>query len=472
MSEPIALPSARHDFSLSLTYDTSVCNAFDLTISRLDKAHCAELEVTAAPSNDTALVNWIKTRIGPDSFMIQIDGAERVMEDVPSEYLGGCDYLYRFRLNNAGRVWMNVTLLYENYEGFKERVVEPGSWPQDLPLLMQPLLPTPVELDLCSSQCAPYHPPHADVGGLPVFPASSAGAVEIPSRASLPTCGTAARAGTLEGGYLPVGMYDLMYSKHRQAVAYDWTRLTAGYTGWVPFGCEWRHDGRRFRDPTSCTMTGKRIMLIGDSHSRVMWDLTSNRLSGNKDVLLESVKSMSHNATFGDVQLDFIFDPYVKTEFSCEQLGDYDTIAVSTGTWQTALNCATAEDFFAQFERMFSTWPRLAAECRRSASPAVDPLVPAPPPRSTQFIFLNLPMMHPQLHRHDCRTPPRLRYWNERLAVLARENGWETVDVYRLTKPVAIDEALGDGIHYIRTDATEPAADDFIDRLGICGESG
>ncbi|BGP43599.1 hypothetical protein JCM10450v2_007774 [Rhodotorula kratochvilovae] len=469
-SEPIALTSAHPDFSLSLTYDTSVCNAFDLTISRLDKAHCARVEASVAPSNDTELVDWAKTRLGPDSFMVQVDGAERVMEDVPSEYLGGCDYLYRFRLNNAGRVWMNVTLLYENYESVKERVVERGSWPKDLPLLLRPLVPAPVQLDLCSSTCAPYLPAHLDGSSPDVLPATSAAALGLQQRASLPSCGAAARAGTLEGGYFPVSMYDVLYPRYRQPIAWQKTRLIAGHSGWVPFGCEWRHDGRRFSEPASCTAKEHSVMIIGDSHARVMWDLTSNRLSGSNEVLTESLKLGSKNARYNNLQLDFIFDPYVKNEYSCETLGKYDTIAISTGTWQTALNCATAEDFFPQFERMFSTWPRLAEECRRSNASIVVAAEDAPP-RSTKFIFLNLPTFHPQLHRRDCRTLPRVHYWNERLAPMARENGWEVVDVHRYTKPVMIDVLLGDEIHYLRTDATEPAADDFIDRLGICGES-
>lgn len=112
-SAPLVLPAALPEFSVSITYDTAVCNSFDVVISRLDKWRCAEVEADAAPTNHSAFLDFARTRLGPDTFHILIDGAERLAEEVPTEYLGSCEYLHRFRLNNAGRVWMNASLLYE-----------------------------------------------------------------------------------------------------------------------------------------------------------------------------------------------------------------------------------------------------------------------------------------------------------------------------------------------------------------------
>lgn len=82
---------------------------------------------------------------------------------------------------------------------------------------------------------------------------------------------------------------------------------------------------------------------------------------------------------------------------------------------------------------MFSTWPRLAQQCGR--------------PTPTKLIFLDIPAFPPQHKSPDCRTLPRVRYFNDRLNAMARENGWEVVDVYKLAKPVAVDMTLTDGIH-------------------------
>lgn len=109
LSAPVPLPSTSPDFSLTLTYDTTVCNAFSLTISRTDKAHCAAVEASIEPSADPALSTWIKERLGPDSFIVQVDGAERRMDHTPTRYVGACEYAFEFRLANAGPVWVNAT---------------------------------------------------------------------------------------------------------------------------------------------------------------------------------------------------------------------------------------------------------------------------------------------------------------------------------------------------------------------------
>ncbi|KPV73242.1 uncharacterized protein RHOBADRAFT_55014 [Rhodotorula graminis WP1] len=468
-SSPVLLPAAHPDFSLSLTYDTAVCNSFDIVISRLDKDRCAKVEASSPPpSNNSAFLEYARTRLGPDSFHLQVDGAERLAEEVPSEYLGKCEYLFRFRLNNAGRVWVNASLLYENYEAVRERVVEPGAWPKDQPLLLRPLVPAPIELDLCSSACPLFVPSHLGDKSLAVVSPAHG----TPAPVALPSCGDAARAGKLRGGYFPLGMFDLLYPDYRQPVGWSSTRLSAGHTRWVPYGCEWRHDGRRFADPASCVDKPHRALFIGDSHARAVFDLVSHRLSGNKTIVQKTVKSAHKNATHGNVHLDFTFLPHLNKTFTCEAHGSYDSVTVSTGTWQAAVDCATTDKVLAELERLFTTWPRLAHECRRPIPNRNIAVLDSSRSRTTRFTYLNMPAFHPQLQRHDGRTGARLSFWNERFGALARKNGWDVVDVYSLTKPVAIDMTLGDGVHYVGTDAAEPAADDVIDRLGLCGETG
>jgi len=431
----------------------------------------------------------------------------------------------------------------QDYEAVRERVVEPGAWPKDQPLLLRPLTLAPVELDLCSSSCPIFVPPHLGDTSLAVISPAHGTAAPV----ALPSCGDAARAGKLRGGYFPLGMFDLLYPEHRQPVGWDSTRLSAGHTRWVPYGCEWRHDGRRFADPASCVEKSHRALFIGDSHARAVFDLVSHRLSGNKTIVQKSVKSAHKNATLGNVhlvrpplslssptihddpeltlltlhrtspcasrplslpsrslELDEVLPlddlahlaslarslPHLNKTFTCETFGSYDSLTVSTvrrpfrferstlarsssltrptspppcllplslasfflphlsqGTWQAAVDCATTDTVLAELERLFTTWPRFASECRRPVPHRTVAVLDSSRARTTRFIYLNMPAFHPQLRRHDCRTGPRLSYWNERFAAMARKNGWEVVDVHALTKPVAIDMTLGDGVH-------------------------
>ncbi|ORY88432.1 hypothetical protein BCR35DRAFT_329976 [Leucosporidium creatinivorum] len=74
------------------------------------------------------------------------------------------------------------------------------------------------------------------------------------------------------------------------------------------------------------------------------------------------------------------------------------------------------------------------------------------------------------LHNRDCRTGTRISWWNEEGRKIARQEGWQVVDYERYTRAVSGDtEAVGDGVHYLKTDAMDPIVDDWIGRLGVCG---
>ena len=96
---------------VSLTYDTTVCNAFHLDFTRRDRAAC-DSQTRAAL--DDALDEEIKSQLGPDTIRIQLDGAERLSVQVPTSFsVETCSYRYTFRLANSGRVWVSAILLYE-----------------------------------------------------------------------------------------------------------------------------------------------------------------------------------------------------------------------------------------------------------------------------------------------------------------------------------------------------------------------
>ncbi|GAA5850491.1 hypothetical protein JCM9279_001434 [Rhodotorula babjevae] len=455
LSGPVALPSSSPDFSLSLTYDTTVCNAFSLTVSRTDKAHCAAVEAAIEPSADAGLSAWIKARLGPDSFIVQVDGAERRMQDSPTRYRGECEYEFEFRLANAGPVWVNVTHANQDFNAFREDNIVAGTRHRP-ELLMTSLTAVPLELDICAPTCAMHYAPRLGFSLPPTFPPSRS-ALEP----TLPSCAARARAGTLRGSYLPTRPVDQLYPPFALPYSYypsTHSRTSSGYDAFVPAECAWAHAGLRFADHAPCVAREKkRVLFVGDSHARAAFDIVAVRLEGEGAVASTSVKLDVRNATVGRLFMEFLWDPFLVLPMTCELIDGFDAIVVSAGTHMAAFNCPTTSEFVSFFEARLAAIPALVEQCPSSAT--------STPPK---LVLLNMPVQHQHLHDHDCRTGPRLAHWNGELSRVARREGWQVVDVEMYSRPNAIDQRIMDGIHYWTLDAAEPVADDLIDRLEIC----
>ncbi|GAA5915348.1 hypothetical protein JCM6882_000225, partial [Rhodosporidiobolus microsporus] len=465
---PPSLPSAASAFTLTLTHSLTTCNSFDLLIARASPSLCTEMEAAINPADDDpAVEKWVRERLGPDSFAVQVEGAERRMMDVPSEYLGGCRYLYRFRLNNAGRVWMNVSLVYENYESFHELDAPEGSRPKPH-IQMVPLVPAPLELDLCSSHCTPYIPPRlgppssippvvrADPASAPLaFAAaltgssSSSAATELDRGigAHLPSCDTVPRPLLAQGSYVPSNPLDLIHPPYSVPLDPRSTRPTAGLYTYIPPQCAWKHAGLRFRDHTSCLTRPHNAFFIGDSHARGVFDIVKHRLEGNDSVAEASPKALNKNAHVGNLYMEFMWDPYLTAGLDCDFIRKFDSIAVSSGTHQLSWNCPRASTLLSSLSKVLTSWPALLRQCHSRSSSRSPSSSPPRPEKSPRLIFLTIPPFHPQLHNHDCRTGPRIAYSNERLREVAEESGWEVVDVEAYVGAVAVDQVVGDGVH-------------------------
>ncbi|GAA5876312.1 hypothetical protein JCM8547_008882 [Rhodosporidiobolus lusitaniae] len=475
-SSPITLPSSDPNFSLSLRHSLTTCNSFDLLISRTSSSRCSEMERSTNPADsDPELEKWIRQKMGPDSFNIQIEGAERKVMDIPSEYLGECRYLYRFRLNNGGRVWMNATWTYEDFEAFKELDAPEGSRPKPL-IFMRPLTSAPLQLDLCPSTCASYTPPR--LGAPSSFPpvirpsavrsffsflpfVSTYTSPPPPANENLPTCHHSTSS-LLSGSYVPSPQLDLVHPPYPVPLDHRSTRPTAGLYTFVPSTCRWKHAGQRFRDHTSCLTKPHNAFLIGDSHARGVFDIVKHRLEGNDSVAEASPKALNKNTHVGNLFMEFMWDPYLQAGVDCDFIRKFDSIAISSGTHQLSWNCPRMLTLLPSLSHVLRTWPRLLRECHASSGASSQ--------KHPKLVFLTLPSFHPQLHNHDCRTGPRISYVNMRLKEEAEENGWEVLDVEKYVAPVAVDQLVGDGVHYLRLDAAEPVADEYIDILDICGE--
>jgi len=520
-SAPIDLPSSSPDFTLALVHDTRTCNAFELTISRTSPLRCAEMESgDNEPSKDPALAAWIHSHLGPDTFNVQVDGAERRAEMVPTEYLGDCEYLYRFRLNNAGRLWLNVSLLYEvralplplsslalleltlasrsqDYEGFKEIDAEKGSRPRPR-LLMQPLVARPLELNLCDDACRPYVPPRLGEPAAPPYGLATSTSDKDAQLADRPDCSTLDQLRTPLGHWVPSNPHDLVYPP--LPVPLKHSRPMAGLYTFVPSLCTWDHDGLRFRDHASCVEEQHAVFFLGDSHARAIFDIAKHRLGGNDSVEDKSMKANSKSGTVGNLYLVRPCDSsslrraagssgLASTDFAsaCARRSSAGTRSsrptsaatrsatltrspsrrcvhrplgsdasrrrsslsltltlspCAQGSHEACWNCPSTASWLASMDAFFSSWPDRVAACRAgqpsSSSRTTKPL---------RYFFLNIPATHPQLHNHDCRTGPRIAYWNDKAAELARERGWEVVDAHQYTQAGQIDSVYGDGIH-------------------------
>jgi len=65
-----------------------------------------------------------------------------------------------------------------------------------------------------------------------------------------------------------------------------------------------------------------------------------------------------------------------------------------------------------------------------------------------KFVFVTSPSWYPQkVERYDCRTSQRLTRWNELATKGAIEEGWGVVDAQALTRSMAVDTRLIDGVH-------------------------
>ncbi|KAM0753234.1 hypothetical protein T439DRAFT_193249 [Meredithblackwellia eburnea MCA 4105] len=441
------------EFTLELAYSTNMCNQFRIKISRTDPMVC-RLAKSKEVSRDPETQAYITNVLGPDTFQLRVDGAERFVIDTPTHYdWEKCEYSYDFRLATTGVVWFSAMRLYKNYDGFYELHANGTDHlnPANLYLTVPPL-----QLNLCGTKCAPYQPPllshHASVFD-PSLPDVSA---NPPS--PLPAC---TGPDPIKGSYVASSLPSILYPP--VPLPMSPTRPSAGLFDFVPEGCTFQHDGMRFKDHTSCMEKPEQVLFIGDSHTRAMYDALVHRLEGNDSVVQLSQKIPSKTRQIGNLYLEFTWDPFIRSMVTCEYISRFSSVIVSTGSHQACWECVDFPTVTLQHQlfTIFTTWPQAFAQCR-----------PGLPP--TKFIYMNSPAFaYPGSHyRLDCRTGPRLEYWNNKANYLARAAGWAVVDTFMHSRPFAIDTYMLDGVHYLKTDAIDPMADEVIEKLGICGNTG
>ncbi|KAL8279632.1 hypothetical protein RQP46_007945 [Phenoliferia psychrophenolica] len=438
---------------MSLAYSQSACNQFRVKITRTDKSICHQAR-NQRVSDDPAIQKHITENLGPDTFQLRVDGAERLVVDVPERYDShDCSYDFDFRLSTPGTVWFFAKRLYKEYDGFYELHANQSD---HINPTINYFLPRPLQLNLCESTCSPYQTPL--LSAEPYVFDFRHPRQPITEAKAMPAC---TGADPIPGAYVASSLPSILYPPVRLPMTES--RPTAGLYDFVPTGCTFQHDGLRFRNHDSCFEKKGGILFIGDSHARAAYDALLHRLSGNDTVVQFSQKIPTKSAELGNLHLEFLWDPFLTSTVDCEAMKHLTSVVVSTGAHQACWACertptsALAE----QLETLFAGWSNDWAKC----------LAPgATPPK---LIYMNSPAFeYPASHyRLDCRTGPRMQHWNGVAGRLARESGWSVVDTFAHSRPFAVDTLLLDGVHYLKTDAIDPMADEIIEKLGICGNN-
>ncbi|GAA5975024.1 hypothetical protein JCM5350_004549 [Sporobolomyces pararoseus] len=435
-------------FSLALSYSTTTCNSFRIRISRNNPAVCLKnLDKPNDLNEDPATVEWIR-KLGPDTFQLRVDGAERFVVDEPSRYdPERCEYYFDFPLSNSGAVWLNGIHFYENYDAY-------NSQPRhEIDRLLDPLFSTPLQLSLCPPSCATFNPPL-----LSHPPSTFSSSLNLAKEPSLPICSSLS---PISGAYVPSAYPSLLYPPYQ--LPQTPTRPSAGYHTFIPSSCRFSHDGLRFRNHDSCLKEENRVLFIGDSHTRGLYDVMLKRLEGNDEMALTSFKVANKQAKIGNLHLEFLWDPFLEASFDCSYMSQFTHVVISTGSHQACYRCPQTASYISHMSSIFSSWPRQHSNCSSSSSPS------RPGSKSAKFVFVTSPSWYPQkIEKFDCRTSQRLTRWNELATKEALGEGWGVVDAQSLTRSIAVDTRLIDGVHYIKTDAIDPMVDELIMKLGIC----
>lgn len=214
-----------------------------------------------------------------------------------------------------------------------------------------------------------------------------------------------------------------------------------------------------------CTKTTKKVLVIGDSHGRVVYDSMLHRLRGNHDILTVSEKGGSKSDVVDKFDVTFLWDPRGYEYFPdkiCTELESrwpVDSVIVSMGAHHSGEQ--TTAKFIADLTTVLTSIQScLASNVSASLTPShlVYLTQPAQPPRQDQWIRIFT----------DHRTNVRQKYWGELAGGVALANGWSVVDQFALTAPHIWEPLYIDMAHYLSTDAMDPILDEVIDKAGLC----
>ncbi|KZW02626.1 hypothetical protein EXIGLDRAFT_829154 [Exidia glandulosa HHB12029] len=435
-----SVPSASSDFTIMACRQPDLCNAVDIVIKRTSAAHCAQVEEVmrnVPVSNDTEQTAFVRDHLGPDGFMIVVDGSERLARFQPDAYRGNCEYVFRLRFNNAGPVSLQIYWHYEDYFLFNENNLE---WP--IMATERTLLAEPLYVNICPT-CPTHVAPPSSINATILDP------IPVPEAACSSTQ-------PVYGSYAPVSYLDA----HWPGSFYEPLPPNQNSYRFIPApSCEWKHAGTRYADHAPCYRTPQiSVLFTGDSHMRVAFDGIVHRLAGNQYTMTESEKSGHKNASFPNRYIDFRWDPFGDGLLSsqCDEIAGFDIIGFEIGHHLHRFNTS---EYTEHLKTVIDHITSLASTC------------PSPSGRPRQLLYITPPAVAPRedafvRELKDRRTNLRISHWARIGLDLAAGRGWKTVDQYAYTTGFVRDTK--DDAHFIETDGLDPVLDDIIAKLGIC----
>ncbi|KAM0750132.1 hypothetical protein T439DRAFT_326100 [Meredithblackwellia eburnea MCA 4105] len=434
---PQNLNSFDDKFHLSISPSTTTCNSFRITITTKDQGICDEFSHASRPSSGEEDAGEFVKSLGPQTFRITIEGAERLVRETPTRFWPGrCEYEFDFAVNNPGPVWLDVDYLYEQPSSTR-----PSSGPSS------PLLPIPLQLDLCKSQCTQYFPA---INGHPqsLFSTSPN---NPPTTDDLPSC-TGPRP--IKGSYISPAIPSLSQSTTTSSSSHSSHTLPHPFTPtFVPSTCQFSHDGLLHRSHKTCLETSPphRVLFLGDGRMADLFDLIKWRLDGKvgEPMTMTGMEKGNKAIMAGpNVHLRYVVDKSLDAKFNCDFMADFDTIAVSS---PGRSSCPSPTSYLRHLSPVLTSWPRLMKACPGRHNP-------------TKFIFLTTPPSS-SVDAAKCRTR---EHANEVAVKKALEEGWSVVDVWGLVSPVA--RHVGGSDSLLKSDAKDPIVDEFLEKMGICGD--
>lgn len=469
-------------------------------------------------SNNSALTAFVRDKLGPDGFMVLVDGSERLTRFQPDEYRDDCQYVYALRFNNAGPVSIQVrvqSVLHwyrahavarsigttrhapcfacpmaadaqgQDFFLYNENNME---WP--IMATERTLLSSPLYVNICPSCPTHVAPPNA-------VNATLLDTVPQPDIACSST-------EPVYGSYVPASYLDV----HWPGSFYEPLPPNQNSYRFVAApSCAYKHAGTRYADHAPCYAAPlTSVLFTGDSHMRVAFDGIVHRLSGNQWTMTESVCRVLS---------------LTSAEPACRKNRGTRTraspIGTSTSDGTRSATVSSLRD--ATYAAAASPRRRALILCagnrglrhnrfRNRASPSRSPIAQkltgpqghhlhrfnteeytehlttvldhitslastcaSPSGRPRRLLYITPPAVAPREDEFvrelkDRRTNLRISHWARIGLDLAAARGWRTVDQFAPTSGFVRDTK--DDAHFLETDGLDPVLDDVIAKLGIC----
>lgn len=109
----LALPSLSPHFNVSFAHSPLSCNTFHLRIARRNSTHCLDALRLPDPSLDPELSSYVRRTLGPDSFRVVVDGAQKFATEEPTYEEESCSWRFDVQLRAVDEVRVKLWWMYE-----------------------------------------------------------------------------------------------------------------------------------------------------------------------------------------------------------------------------------------------------------------------------------------------------------------------------------------------------------------------